>query len=81
MKEGAVFYKAFSNRQTLKSTSKVFDPLQSEKLTPEQCGFGIRMFQLDPDTATIKITQSLKNQVESRFGLDEIVKVVLPQIT
>lgn len=33
MSEGAVFYKAFSTR--LQSSNKVFDPLQSEKNTPE----------------------------------------------
>jgi len=44
MCEGAIFYKAFSTRQSLKSSTKVFDPLQSDKLTPEQCGYGIRMF-------------------------------------
>ena len=60
MQEGSVFYKSFSTRQYLKPT-KVFDPLQSDKKTPEQCGYGVRFFKLDNDSNTITISQSLRN--------------------
>ena len=77
MQEGSIFYKSFGSRQYIQ-TSKVFDPLQSDKKTPEQCGYGIRFFKLEVETNSVGISQNLRNSVESRFCMNEVVKVVLP---
>lgn len=47
MAEGTVMYKSFDTQKTLKTTAKLFDPLIGDQINPEQCGYGIRLFQLD----------------------------------
>ena len=77
--DGAAFYKKFSSRQSLNENA--FDPLNSEKYPPENCGYGIRFFQLDRSLMCINIRQSLKNAVEHTIPLSDIVKPILPQTT
>ena len=78
MIEGSVFYKAFSQPKTLKTSVKTFDPLQGDKLTPDVCGYGIRFFQLDCVNGRINIKQSLRKSVESFFNIDQLIKPILP---
>jgi hypothetical protein len=46
---GQNFYKKFSNFETMNFNQNLpsFDPLNSNIVTPEACGFGIRFLQLD----------------------------------
>jgi hypothetical protein len=55
-----------------------FDPLNSDKFPPENCGYGIRIFQLDKSLLCINVKQSLKNAVETSISLNDIVKPILP---
>ena len=58
-----------------------FDPLNSDKIPPENCGYGIRLFQLDKTLQCINVRMSLKIAVETTISLNEIVKPILPQTT
>jgi hypothetical protein len=40
--QGALFYKKFTSRQSLKPNAPAFDPLEADQLPPEKCGYGIR---------------------------------------
>ena len=55
MVEGTVFYKSFHAQKTLKASVKYFDPLEGDKLTPDMCGYGVRLFQFDYQKARIII--------------------------
>ena len=60
---------------------KAFDPLDAEKCPPEQCGYGIRLFQLREDLQSITAKQSLRNSVELTISVDKILKPIVPQTT
>ena len=45
--DGCILYKKFSKQQSI--VKKAFDPLHAENLPPEQCGYGVRLFQLQHD--------------------------------
>ena len=77
--DGAAFYKKFSSRQSLNENA--FDPLNGDKFPPEQCGYGIRFFQMDKSLMCINVRQSLKNAIEATIPLNDIVKPILPQTT
>ena len=66
--DGQILYKKFSTSQSIRQ--KAFDPLQAEKCPPEQCGFGIRLFQLQKDLRSITVKQSLRNQIEMTIQVD-----------
>jgi hypothetical protein len=53
--EGSIFYKKFSNRQSLNLNENAFDPLKADRIPPEQCGYGIRLMQLDRSLKFINI--------------------------
>jgi hypothetical protein len=55
MTEGTVLYKAFNSQKTLKTSMKVFDPLLGDKIVPDNCGYGIRLFVLDHSNSRIII--------------------------
>jgi hypothetical protein len=50
MNQGTVFYK-----RCLKTIRKTFDPLLGDSCTPDQCGYSIRMLQLDCANARVVI--------------------------
>jgi hypothetical protein len=77
--DGAAFYKKFSSRQSLNENA--FDPLNADKFPPENCGYGVRLFQLDKSLMCINVRMSLKIAVETSICLNEIVKPILPQTT
>ena len=77
--DGQIFYKRFSRAQSIQS--KTFDPLHAERFPPENCGYGIRLFQLTQDLKAITIRQSLRNSVEMTIPVDKIIKPIVPQTT
>ena len=58
-----------------------FDPLNAQKVPPENCGYGIRFIQLDQSMGFLNIRQNLKNTIEFKIPIKDIVKPILPQIT
>ncbi len=54
---GQNFYKKFSNFETMNFNQNLpsFDPLNSNIISPEACGFGVRFLQLDQSLRFIKI--------------------------
>ena len=58
-----------------------FDPLAAEQVPPENCGFGIRLLQLDESLKYIRIKQNLKNTIENQFAVVDLVRVILPNQT
>ena len=79
--QGAIFYKKFSSRQSLKLNVNAFDPLNADKIPPESCGYGLRFIQLDQSLKYINIRQNLKNQIEYQIPITDILRPILPQIT
>ena len=79
MVEGQVFYKKFSNNQSI--STKAFDPLHAERSPPEMCGYGIRLFQLLPNLTGITIKQNLRNAAEMQIPIATILKPIIPQTT
>ena len=58
-----------------------FDPLHAEKNPPENCGFGVRLFQLQADLQAITVKQSLRDRVEHIIRVDQLIKPIVPQST
>ena len=79
--KGLIFYKKFSNQQSVNLSTPSFDPLAAEQVPPENCGFGIRLLQLDESLKYIRIKQNLKNTIENQFAVVDLVRVILPNQT
>lgn len=79
MLEGSDLYKRFSQRSSLKQEE--FDPLDYKKLSPEACGYGLRIFKLSKCFTRIDVKHQLRQGFDSSLPVDSILKIIIPQST
>ena len=75
---GINLYKRFNNN--FYSNSKDFDPLNCLNNPPENCGYGMRMFKLNPKNKHLEIkilNQTNKNHFESSESIFNIKNILL----
>ena len=77
--EGSELYKRFSQRSSLKQEE--FDPLDYKKLTPEACGYGLRVFKLSKCFTRIDVKHQLRPGFDSSLPVETILKIIIPQNT
>jgi hypothetical protein len=77
--EGAELYKRFSQRSSLKQEE--FDPLDSKKLSPEACGYGLRVFKLSKCLSRVDVKHQLRQGFDSSLPVESILKIIIPQTT
>jgi hypothetical protein len=68
--EGIQIYKKFTKRDLL--NQKGFDPLNSDKIPPESCGFGMRLMILNPSLSQIEF-----RNLDRKKRVGSVVNLVL----
>jgi hypothetical protein len=58
-----------------------FNPLNSQELPPDQCGYGLRVMYLNKNLSKIEMKLQNKPGVDFAIPVDQIMRPLLPQIT
>ncbi len=74
-------FRRFSNQSFMKQPS--FDPIFHQQHPPENCGYGRRRVYLDRALERLVVLNrnSKVNTVELQFGVEQLVRVSVPQYT